>query len=223
MNKSEKRPLLTVITAVFNGDKNLENTIKSIISQTYDKIEYIIIDGGSTDRSVDIIKKYADQIDYWISERDNGISDAFNKGVKLAKGDYINFQGDGDGFASKDAVERLLKGVSRDEHVFISARIQRLDINGNIISKTSHVKKFNKKSLLFRMSLPHQGLLTHKSYFQKYGLFDHNLKFCMDYDHLLRSYKEFRRHTLKISSLQIGEQMVSVTENILKYLMSIIA
>ena len=69
MNKSEKRPLLTVITAVFNGDKNLENTIKSIISQTYDKIEYIIIDGGSTDRSVDIIKKYADQIDYWISER----------------------------------------------------------------------------------------------------------------------------------------------------------
>tara|TARA_B100002019_G_scaffold137251_1_gene118258 strand:+ start:25859 stop:26329 length:471 start_codon:yes stop_codon:yes gene_type:complete len=85
----------------------------------------------------------------------------------------------------------LLKGVRHNEHVFISARIQRLDINGEIISKTSHIKKFNKKSLLFKMSLPHQGLLTHKSYFQKYGLFDPNLKFCMDYDHLLRSYKEF--------------------------------
>ena len=96
--KGEGKPLISVITVVYNGEKYLEETIQSIINQTYDNVEYIIIDGGSTDGTVDIIKKYEDRIDYWVSEKDKGISDAFNKGVKVAKGDYINFQGDGDGF-----------------------------------------------------------------------------------------------------------------------------
>lgn len=193
----DDKPLISIITVVFNGEKYLEETIQSVINQTYDNVEYIIIDGGSTDKTVDIIKKYEDKIDYWVSERDNGISDAFNKGVKVAKGDYINFQGDGDGFASPDVLEKVFQGINSKEDIFVSARISRIDEDGKEIFSSKHIENFDKKSLLFKMSLPHQGLFTHKSYFEKYGLFDINNTFCMDYEHLLRAYKEFPKVATK--------------------------
>lgn len=192
-----KKPLISIITVVYNGEKHLEETIQSVINQTYENVEYIIIDGGSTDGTLDIIKKYEDKIDYWVSERDTGISDAFNKGAKVAKGDYINFQGDGDGFYSKDALDKVFQNINVDEDVFISAKIQRIDENGKEIFVSKHINIFDKRSLLFRMSMPHQGLFTHKNYFEKYGLFDVNNTFCMDYEHLLRSYKEFPKVVTK--------------------------
>lgn len=90
------KPLITVITVVFNGENHLEDTIKSVINQTYDNVEYIIIDGGSTDCTVDIIKKYDGQIDYWVSEKDSGIYDAMNKGIRLACGTFIHHLNIGD-------------------------------------------------------------------------------------------------------------------------------
>ena len=109
LEASNNKPMISIITVVFNGEKYLEQTIKSIINQTYKNFEYIIIDGGSTDGTLEIIKKYEDKISYWISEKDKGISDAFNKGVMAAKGDYINFQGDGDGFLSSETLEEIFK------------------------------------------------------------------------------------------------------------------
>ena len=190
-------PKISIITVVYNGKKYLEETILSVINQTYDNVEYIIIDGGSTDGTVDIIKKYEDKLAYWVSEKDNGISDAFNKGVKVASGDYLNFQGDGDGFVSDDTLEKVFQDINSKEDIFVSARIQRIDENGHELFISKYINKFDKKSLLFRMSLPHQGLFTHKSYFTKYGLFDINNTFCMDYEHLLRSYKEFPKVVTK--------------------------
>ena len=82
---------LSIITVNFNDAEGLERTIKSVISQTFHDYEFIIIDGGSTDGSVDVIKKYEDHIDYWISEKDGGIYQGMNKGLRQASGEYLNF------------------------------------------------------------------------------------------------------------------------------------
>jgi len=126
-----------------------------------------------------------------------GLSDAFNKGLKVAKGDYINFQGDGDGFYTVDALEKVFNDINPLEDIFVSAKIQRIDNNGNEIFISKHTNIFDKRSLLFRMSMPHQGLFTHKSYFETYGFFDVNNTFCMDYEHLLRSYQSFPKVVTK--------------------------
>ncbi len=106
-NSYEDKPLISIITVVFNGKKYLEETIQSVIKQTYDNIEYIIIDGDSTDETLDIIKKYEDKVDYWMSEKDSGIYDAMNKGIDLATGEWINFMNVGDRFYSGDTLENI--------------------------------------------------------------------------------------------------------------------
>lgn len=103
----EDKPLISVITVVYNGEKYLEETIQSVINQTYDNVEYIIIDGGSTDGTLEIIKKYEDQLDYWVSEKDSGIYDAMNKGINLASGEWINFMNAGDGFFDEYVIESI--------------------------------------------------------------------------------------------------------------------
>lgn len=105
--KQSNKPLISIITVVFNGEKFLEETIQSVINQTYDNVEYIIIDGGSSDGTVDIIKKYEDKIDYWVSEKDKGIYDAMNKGIDAASGEWINFMNGGDGFHADDVLNKI--------------------------------------------------------------------------------------------------------------------
>ena len=88
-----KKIIISIITVSYNAVKTIEQTISSVVNQSYSNIEYIIIDGGSTDGTVDIIKKYEDRIAYWVSEPDGGIYDAMNKGIKVATGDYIQIIG----------------------------------------------------------------------------------------------------------------------------------
>lgn len=104
---SYNKPLISIVTVVFNGEEFLEETIKSVLSQTYNNVEYIIIDGGSTDATLEIIKKYEDHIDYWVSEKDGGIYDAMNKGIDHVSGEWINFMNAGDTFYNDTVLENI--------------------------------------------------------------------------------------------------------------------
>ena len=181
---------VSIIISVLNGEKYIGDTIKSILNQNYPNKELIIIDGGSKDGTTDILKKYSSKIQ-WISEPDKGISDAFNKGIKLATGDFINFQGDGDGFIHDNVLTEIFNNRVLKKDIIICGNIIRIDNNGKKLFKTRLKGKFNKKSLLFKMSLPHQGLFMPMSFFDKYGLFDLKIKYAMDYELLLRAYKLF--------------------------------
>ncbi len=102
-----KRPKITIITVCFNAFNTIKNTILSVLTQTYPNIEYIIVDGGSTDGTLDVIKELANDKVRWISEPDNGIYDAMNKGIRMASGDWIHFRNSGDYFVSKHTIERI--------------------------------------------------------------------------------------------------------------------
>jgi glycosyltransferase involved in cell wall biosynthesis len=110
------RPLVSIITVVYNGEKFIEETIKSVISQKYQNYEYIIIDGDSTDRTLEIIKKYDQYIDYWVSQKDLGIYDAFNKGMRLATGDFIGFVNSDDVYTDK-ALSYLVDYYLKDKNL----------------------------------------------------------------------------------------------------------
>jgi hypothetical protein len=145
-------PLVTIITVVFNGEKHLEQAIQSVISQSYNNVEYIIIDGGSTDSTIDIIRKYDDQIDYWLSEPDEGIYDAMNKGWKLSQGDYIYYLGSDD----------ILLNIPSQS--IQKASLNNTDIiHGNVIMDNGQLRisRYN-PLIVFKNTLCPQGLFIKK-------------------------------------------------------------
>jgi glycosyltransferase involved in cell wall biosynthesis len=191
-------PPISIIIAVKNAKEHLQETLKSIAAQNYAPLEVIIVDGGSTDGSVDIINHYADLITAKVSEADNGISDAFNKGLKLASGTYINFQGAGDTLYAPDCLQRLFADLD-EGYALICGKVQRVAEDGStpiwIAPKQAGI--FQPASLRYKMSLPHQGLFTHKDFFARYGHFDTQLRFAMDYELLLRAYHTFPKTIVK--------------------------
>lgn len=176
-------PLVSVITIVFNGQKHLEHTIQSVIEQSYDNVEYIVIDGGSTDGTVEIIRKYEQAIDYWVSEPDAGISDAFNKGFIASTGSWINYMNCGDHFVSS-TVLRIFAANIDEKADLIYGKGSVVDARGNVILTAG--KLFDEKMFSRRMTIPHQSAFHNRNYFQQFGLFDKGLKVAMVYDFLLR-------------------------------------
>ena len=155
-------PLITIITVVLNDDKDLEKTIKSVLLQRYCNIEFIIVDGGSRGSIISKIKKYDDRIDYWISQKDKGIYDAWNKGIKLASGDYICFLNVGDFFA-QNCIEIVVKKIKR-KHV---------DILFGAVLKKKKFSGFYPKTINNRLNVFPSFVSTFikKSIYEKNGLF----------------------------------------------------
>ena len=110
----KKFPKITIVTISYNIVTYIEKTILSVVNQTYPNIEYIVIDGGSTDGTLDVIKKYSDKITYWVSESDKGIYDAMNKGIDAATGDWINFMNAGDVFYHNNVIDEIIPFLTKD-------------------------------------------------------------------------------------------------------------
>ncbi len=192
------KQLINVICATYNQSKELKKTIQSFNEQEHIAKRLIIIDGASSDGIVEIIAGYRDDIDYFISEVDRGISDAFNKGLAQCQPGYVYFLGAGDTFINSKSLCALVEECNYQEDWLVCGKVRRKDVDsGDIIGILPKSLKFNKKSLLLRMSLPHQGLLTSTCFFDKYGVFREECKFAMDYELLLRAYKSFPKVVMK--------------------------
>lgn len=174
-------PLVSIITIVYNGEAFLEKTIKSVLAQSYANIEYIIIDGGSTDSTLDIIKKYESGVAYWKSEPDKGISDAFNKGIAIAQGELVGIINADDWYAP-DAVEQIVKCYQ--PHSVLHGNMQYWNEDG---TKGMYVKP-NDALLPQEMTLNHPTVFISKSVYLQHGMFSLDYKLSMDYQLLLRLY-----------------------------------
>ena len=159
----EPPPLVSVITAVYNGGETLERAIESVVSQTCPRIEFIVIDGGSTDCSVDLLRKYEDSIDYWISEPDNGIYDALNKGIAVATGEWLYFLGADDVLVDVDVFKSVFS--RRYDTKFLYGDVVYGDTGG------IYGGEFTKR-MLTKKNICQQGIFYHGELFKILGNFD---------------------------------------------------
>ena len=162
---------LSIITINLNNASGLRKTIESVVSQSSRDFEYIVIDGGSTDGSIEVIKEFETRITYWISEPDNGIYHAMNKGIRAAQGEYCQFLNSGDWLVNELVVEKILN-VIPDCDIFI----------GNVITTRPDGKIRVGKALrevsfmtFYRSTLPHSSAYIRRSLYDKYGLYDESL------------------------------------------------
>ncbi len=177
---------LSVITINYNDADGLEKTIKSVVSQTVTDVEFIIIDGGSTDKSIDVIKKYPDRIDFWSSEKDKGIYDAQNKGIAKAKGEYFLFLNSGDSFFDKEIISKFYNFQKNHQKKIIYGNSNAIDAD-----RSTHVLYPPEKldfNFWYANTINHQAIFFHNELFRKYGNFSTGYKFAADFDFLFKIY-----------------------------------
>ena len=185
MKDNSITPLVSIITVVYNGEKYLEQTIQSVINQTYKNIEYIIIDGGSTDGTLDIVKKYEEHVSYWVSEPDKGLYDAMNKGIGLANGELIGMINSDDWY-ELNVVELMVKAYINNptKRIFHADRYD-IDENGNKKIKKFHPSEFKFK--YYGMTYNHPSMFITKEEYSKH-LYNTNLQALSDFQFVLEGY-----------------------------------
>lgn len=177
---------ISIVTIVRNGQQFIEQAIKSVLDQTYGNVEYVVIDGGSVDGTVDIIKSYESRIAKWVSEEDDGIADAFNKGLSRITGDYVLFLNSDDALANPEVLTIVANEIAENKYpVLIYGDCDVLDRSSDRLLYRASIQ-LSRKGLKRGQMLPQPSLFTHRTYFEKYGIFDRNFKFAMDYEWLLR-------------------------------------
>ena len=200
------KPLITVITTVLNGEGTLRQAIESVLSQKNENIEYVIIDGGSTDGSVEIIKSYGSRINYWISESDTGIYAAWNKGLLNASGKYIAFLGSDDFFEPNALITYSNFVIDNPGFDYISSRVRYIDNNCRVIGVPWRWVDYRRS-----MHVAHVGSLHKRTLFERFGVYDESLKLVGDYEFLLRAGKSIRAQYLSEPIVLMGGGGVSST------------
>lgn len=207
------QPVFSIITVTYNASQWLERTILSILSQSYGSIEYLVIDGGSTDGTVDIIRQYASGIAYWVSEPDQGLYDAMNKGLQRATGDYVWFINAGDTLYTADTVQRIVssikKKVSLPDVLYGETAI--VDAEGRSLGmrRLKAPKKLTWKSFRMGMLVCHQSFITKRALAPLYNT---DYRLVADYEWCIRCLQQARtiHNTRLILSNFLDEGLSSV-------------
>lgn len=197
---NQTKPLITVVTVCYNAVDELEKTMLSVLNQTYDNIEYIVIDGGSTDGTVDILKKYADRLAYWKSESDKGIFNAMNKGILKSTGDWICFINSGDFYYSNNVFDSIFnKPEYKNADVIYGEML--LDYSFGLF----HVKPASLSSFNLCFPFSHPACFVKLSLMKQFLFNDSKYKLAADYDFFFKLYKMRKVFVY-------NEQIVSVFE-----------
>ncbi len=184
----ENPPLITVITPSYNQSDYLEQTLTSVLEQDYPNFEYIVIDGGSTDGSVEIIRKYADHLSYWVSEEDRGQSHAINKGMKLAKGKICGWLNSDDYFLP-GALQNIAKLWSENQEAVAWAGAVRTQTPGGRLIYTHHAEKLSREEIADWTNVEHlwqPGCFYSLDAAREVGFLREDLHYAMDFDFWLR-------------------------------------
>jgi glycosyltransferase involved in cell wall biosynthesis len=194
---SAGEPLISIITVVYNNEKLIELTIKSIIEQTYKSIEYIIIDGDSSDHTLQMIRQYNDQISYWLSEPDKGLYDAMNKGLARATGDYVCFLNSGDRLYRNDTIEKAFKDNSLlPDIVYGETMIVGSDRAEIGLRRLKAPEKLTWRSFRNGMVVCHQSVYVRRALAMPYNL---KYKISADFEWVLKALK--KSNTIRNSGL----------------------
>ncbi len=208
---SPDAPLVTIVTVCWNSAQTIEQTIRSVREQTYGNIEYIIVDGASSDTTLDIIRKYEADIDYYVSEPDDGLYYAMNKGLELAQGDYILFLNSDDWY-TPDAVKALVDARGYSGCDFVSALAQLIDGNG---APTQPLRSMPfDSSQYLRMSVRHETMLISSDLYNRLGPYDTEYRIIADLEFTRRLFKAGATHyELARPLLNFRTTGVSSTDN----------
>ncbi len=206
-------PKFTVITVTYNAEKELEDTIQSIVAQTYKNIEYIIVDGASTDRTMDIANKYRKHIHAIISEPDKGLYDAMNKGIELATGDYLCFLNAGDEFHEDDTLQLMIHSINSNELPdILYGETEIVDNKGHFI----RMRRLSAPENLTWKSFQKGMLVCHQAFFVRHTLvepYDLSYRFSSDFDWCIRMMKKAHHiHNTHLTLIDYLEEGVT-TQN----------
>jgi glycosyltransferase involved in cell wall biosynthesis len=197
---------VSIITVVYNAETTIEKTIRSVIKQSYTNIEFIIIDGNSTDKTYQIIYKYWDYINFYLSEPDLGIYDAMNKGIKYATGDIVAFLNSGDWY-DELSIEHVINYFNNSDNDILMGSANVIQNDNVILTKRSDIRFIN-----FAIPCCHQAVFSKKTVFDCIGGFDLKYKICADYDWLLRAYNNHAK-ILCIPEVLVNYSSGGVSEN----------
>lgn len=217
MSKNKKElPLISIVTVCFNAEAFLEQTIESVLCQTYPQMEYIIIDGGSTDGTVKIIRRYESHLSYWHSKPDRGLAHAFNLGLEHATGEWILFLNSDDFFLNPTVVETMAPHLAKQTETDV--------VFGNCIFMTRerdakpaplrqiYGRPWSWKEFRLTDTIPHPAAFTNRAYFQRVGSFDESVNIVMDYELFLRGGPELKAYyvPVNVSGMREGGKSTSV-------------
>lgn len=196
-------PRVSIIVATYNSARVLQGCIASIRGQTFREWELLIVDGGSTDGTLDIIRSEQNSIAYWHSKPDNGIYDAWNQALGHATGEYVAFLGSDDAWHAPDTLKNVFNAVGDHQFDLVTGRGHLVTNDGGILDEFGHAWDYRK--LGRRMTVCHPGALHRRDLFDRFGMFDTSYRISADYDFLLRL-------PLDIRTLFIDRPLVDVAD-----------